>query len=375
MLLTYVANARLPTEKAHGIQIAKMCEAFADCGISVTLVIPKRKQINQALKGQNIFDYYQVKNNFNLKPIFNFDLLPFHQIGINTGSLAYLLQETTFSLSAFLATLKSKGIIYTRSKIYAFLRCLAGLQVIFESHDSPYGGLIDTLVAKKAKKIVCITKSIQNSWNNLGAKTIYAPDSVSQEFFREISKFKARTQLNLPQTETLALYTGNLYKDKGIELIFSAVKALPAIEFYVVGGSVIDKNIKPAKDKAKGIKNLKIVGHRPYSQIPIWLKAADVLLLPLSAKSKKSREDTSPLKLFEYLASSKSIVASDVKSIKEVVSDREVLFFKADDLSDYVAKIKLAIKGNREMTRRAFQKAKYYTWNNRARLIIKNIKV
>lgn len=31
MKIIYIANARIPTEKAHGIQIMKMCEAFASC--------------------------------------------------------------------------------------------------------------------------------------------------------------------------------------------------------------------------------------------------------------------------------------------------------------------------------------------------------
>src|SRR3989338_4247374 len=42
MKLYFVANARMPTDKAHGIHIAKMCEAFAEAGADVTLVVPRR---------------------------------------------------------------------------------------------------------------------------------------------------------------------------------------------------------------------------------------------------------------------------------------------------------------------------------------------
>ncbi len=37
MKILYIANIRLPTEKAHGIQIMKMCEAFAHAGAEVEL--------------------------------------------------------------------------------------------------------------------------------------------------------------------------------------------------------------------------------------------------------------------------------------------------------------------------------------------------
>src|SRR3989338_2603983 len=62
--LVYVANLRLPTEKAYGIQITKTCEALADSGLEVTLISPKRKNPN--IK-ENIFDYYSVKKIFSDK--------------------------------------------------------------------------------------------------------------------------------------------------------------------------------------------------------------------------------------------------------------------------------------------------------------------
>ncbi|HEV8666352.1 MAG TPA: hypothetical protein VN665_00695, partial [Candidatus Paceibacterota bacterium] len=50
MKIYYVANARMPTEKAHGIQIAKMCEAFIESGIDLTLVVPSRKTTPESVQ-------------------------------------------------------------------------------------------------------------------------------------------------------------------------------------------------------------------------------------------------------------------------------------------------------------------------------------
>jgi hypothetical protein len=42
MKLLYCANIRVPTEKAHGLQIVQYCEAFADAVIStLTLSLVK----------------------------------------------------------------------------------------------------------------------------------------------------------------------------------------------------------------------------------------------------------------------------------------------------------------------------------------------
>ena len=65
MKLIYIDNARIPTEKAHGVHIMKMCEALANIKIeeqslTVELIVPKR--INKIK--ENPFNYYDVEKNF-----------------------------------------------------------------------------------------------------------------------------------------------------------------------------------------------------------------------------------------------------------------------------------------------------------------------
>ncbi len=67
MKLIYVANIRLPTEKAYGVQIMKTCEAIARLGIDVRLIIPTRKSI--AFAGVNPFEHYGVEKNFTIQRI------------------------------------------------------------------------------------------------------------------------------------------------------------------------------------------------------------------------------------------------------------------------------------------------------------------
>ena len=68
MKLIYISNSRIPTEKAYGVQIVKMCEAFAKNGIDVTLLIPKRRSNTD----KDLFSYYGVAPIFKIK---NFQLL------------------------------------------------------------------------------------------------------------------------------------------------------------------------------------------------------------------------------------------------------------------------------------------------------------
>ena len=63
----YITNSRLPTEKAHGYQIVKMCQALAQNGANVLLLHPFRHQRNPRLKEQSVFDYYGVPPVFEVR--------------------------------------------------------------------------------------------------------------------------------------------------------------------------------------------------------------------------------------------------------------------------------------------------------------------
>jgi len=59
MKIIYLANIRIPTEKAHGLQVMKMCQAFQGAGADIKLVVAKRK--NPKFENMDVFDYYKIK--------------------------------------------------------------------------------------------------------------------------------------------------------------------------------------------------------------------------------------------------------------------------------------------------------------------------
>ena len=75
-----------------------------------------------------------------------------------------------------------------------------------------------------------------------------------------------------------------------------------------------------------------MVGHVAPSEVPTWLAAADIAVLPNSGTSVIGSRYTSPLKLYEYLAAGCPIVASDVPAVREVVTDGETaVLVRPDD--------------------------------------------
>ena len=73
MKVVYITNARLPTEKAHGIQIIKMCEAFSELGFDVNVIHPWRYQSNKYHR-TNVEDFYNLKYKISISKIPFFDV-------------------------------------------------------------------------------------------------------------------------------------------------------------------------------------------------------------------------------------------------------------------------------------------------------------
>ena len=115
-----------------------------------------------------------------------------------------------------------------------------------------------------------------------------------------------------------------------------------------------------------------IVGHRSHDEIPIWLRAADVLVLPNTAKEEISAHYTSPMKLFEYMASGRPIIASDLASVREVFNETLGTFFTPDDPVALSVAIQRVLEYPEEAEIKAAMARRgvaMYTWEIRAKCI------
>ena len=107
MKLIYIVNARIPTERAHGMQVMKMCAAFGKQGFEVELVVPARWKNSITT---DPFEYYQVDDRFRIRRLFSLDLTRFGR------SFLFILHNLCFALAAiiFLMAQKRGSIVYTR---------------------------------------------------------------------------------------------------------------------------------------------------------------------------------------------------------------------------------------------------------------------
>ncbi|MFH1610662.1 MAG: glycosyltransferase family 4 protein, partial [Patescibacteria group bacterium] len=378
MKILYITNSRIPTEKAYGIQIMKMCEAFSLQNIDLELILPTRK--NMPFKGVDLFEYYSVEKEFKIQKIKSWD--PDFLMKLPNG--VYIKFQIIFFIhnlkKYFKNNIKDRSLImYTRDEYLLPILQKFSNKVIWEAHSIPRNIKRYLKYWKNCHKIIVVNNKLKSELEKLGIagnKILVAHDGVDLEKFNiETSKYELRKKFGLPEDKKIIMYTGHLYNWKGVQTLAEASNFLKDDQLIVFLGGT-DYDIKNFKNKNADLieqNKILVLGYKEPKLIPEYLKLADILVLPNTGKDKKS-DWTSPMKLFEYMASGISILASDLPSIKEVLNQKNAIFFKSDNSQDLAEKIDYILNNSEVMTNlsnQAKQDVREYAWGKRVEKIIK----
>ncbi len=386
MKIVYLANIRLPSEKGQTLQTMKMIDALAGCGVFVELVVPFR--FNKTMKHiKDVYSYYNIKNKDKIKitTLYIPDFMPFKSL---LGHWAFRINYWFFARFASLyALLTHSDIIYSREwRVLMFLRNYKK-NLIFELHDFREKDIWGyRAVSKSCLKIITITRALKDSLTSCGIdekKIEVLPDAVDLDEVRiKADKKEARERVNLPLDEKLVVYTGHLYEWKGIDVMIDAWKHLQGDNIKLILAGGMEEDIRRIKMHifSEDIKNVLIVGFVPYNLIPYYLKSADFLILSANKKYEIAEKYTSPLKLFQYLASRVPVIAPKTSAMLEVLDETTAYLFDGDSpesLADIVRQAFVDLDKNhdkiKKMTEKGYEIAKQNTWQKRARRIVKFI--
>jgi glycosyltransferase involved in cell wall biosynthesis len=335
MDIGYLLNSRIPSDNAHVIQSLQMCDGFVQCGYDVTVLYPNRTQVDDDLGDVTVTEYYDIDDSIGFASFWYPDINAFRSmLGLDaTSQLA--LSRAVFSLRA--ATYARRflfDIHYTRGLFVATLLVSLGLPTVLELHEQSIGAWGRRALARighsqQLRGVVTLTDPARESFVSAGvpaAKVTVVPDGVDLSAYEpNLSKAEARRHLDLDREASYVGYTGSLTPGKGVRTLVDACAELPA-ELLVVGGREDERDRLRRYLEDNGIGNVRLVGQVEPTAVPAYQRAADVLALPPRADVSNHRhnpETTSPLKMFEYMAAERPIVATKLPGITDVLTDEE----------------------------------------------------
>lgn len=268
------------------------------------------------------------------------------------------------------------------------LSLVKGFPYAYEIHNYEFGrsklkDYFNKKIFKKASFVVTISKYTKENWIKNGIledNILVLPSGVDIEAFdlSHIDKTSLRKKLGLPREKKIIMYCGQLLYWKGIDTLIESFQYNQSkdVLLLVVGGNEMDIQKYKRKSNELKLNNIRFVGHQPFSKIPKYMRSADILVLPNSGNYTISNLHTSPIKLFEYLASKTPVIASNLPSIKQFVSNEEVTFFEPDNPEDLWANIVSTLVGDettKNNLKKGFKKASSCTWQSRAEQIYNKI--
>lgn len=334
MTVLYLADTRFPIERANGAQTMATCRALAARGHEVTLVV----RPDTAPVPRDPYAFYGGE-----RP----DRMTIRTIPSVRDTR---LRRMRFLVEAGAMASRWPGVVFTRDLgLASFLLQVPFVRrprVVYESH-----GVADIVSAEmprllgrpdlvpSAAKLRRLSRRDARVWHRAAAYvTITAALAAELE-----SRFGARAHVHVvpdggPDPRAMALpshdpthrpvvvgYAGHLYPWKGADVLMSALAAVPEVHGLIVGGHPAEADRARVEGLARSMgleSRVTFTGHVPPGDVATRLAAASILVLPNTASAISERY-TSPLKLFEYLAMGRPIVASDLPAIREVLTDGE----------------------------------------------------
>jgi glycosyltransferase involved in cell wall biosynthesis len=382
MRILYLADIRFPLERANGIQSMETCHALAARGHEVVLVV--RPDTREPARDPFVF--------YGLPRIAGLTIEVAPITGPATARRAGYL---TFTLGRAIGRTR-QDLLLTRDLGLAslLLRLPAAVRapLVYEAHTiaadaaAARPNLLSGAPAASASKLRRLARRDARVWHGAdGYVTItdglrhelearFGPRpqiAVIPDGVRPPAAVNPPTPPGVDRPFTIG-YAGHLYPWKGVDLLIEALAALPDTRGLIVGGHEQEPDLARVKALAAQLdcgSRLTFTGLIPPPDVAARLQQADVLVLP-NPPSAISNTFTSPLKLFEYMASGRPIVASDLPAIREILRDGDTaLLVEAGNpqaLVAGIARIKEDAALGARLAARALEDVQAFSWAKRA---------
>lgn len=356
MKLTYVTRVNVPGRAAQSLQIEHMARAFhAELTDDFRLIASRPKGLVAA-------------RNFPLEWL------------VATNRPSRPLNYFRFLVAGLRAA--RYGPVFTRDIAIAFAIVVTGGQVLYEMHRQPETGtarrLTRWLAGKRNIGFVSISQALADFYiaeYGLSDRQVHVAHDgafVEDSSLPDPVERKAiLRELGLPQDKIILLHSGSVYKG-GAELFGHLAAPFGERALLVhVGGK--DEQLALWRRKYADCGNVELRSQVSSEIARKYQLAADYLLY-INTRNNPIYWCTSPLKLFEYMATGLPIIGADIGSVGEVLNDSNAFCFDPDDLGSIRRAIEKAMQDPEEAQRRATrarqQIEEEYSWYRRARGIL-----
>jgi len=194
--------------------------------------------------------------------------------------------------------------------------------LIPEKAFQSFGKQVNIKAIKNADLVITINQKLSELAVELGStedKTILIDAGIDlNDFDPELDDSSIRNEYNIALDDTVLFFMGFIYEFAGMkELAIELGKnkdKYPKMKILIVGDGDAYERLKEIKEEYDLGDQLILTGRQPYERIPEFLASADFCLLPAYI-DEEIMQDIVPIKLYEYLAMEKVVIATELPGI------------------------------------------------------------
>lgn len=371
MKVHYLATTELPAPFASGVHVMNMAYGLHCAGaeVSMTAFRGDLSLIGPQAKWDDIWGFYGIP------PCFEIDWL---QRERRRG------RSTLQGLAAALqARRRRPDLVLGRYPRACAMACLAGLPTVFETHQ-PLAScqpierrlLKMMLRSKNFRGIVTISQPLQRilmEETGLPAQRVLVAHDAATPLVEE----DAAQRGGAPERPR-AGYLGSLNEGRGIDIILELARLVEGTDFHIVGGT--PDEVARWQTSTQTSSNVTFHGFQPPAAAARMRLGMDILLAPYQADTQvhggiNTAQWMSPIKIFEYMASRKPILCSDLPVLREVLRHEENALLLPPREPKAWASALARLRSDPDLAGRLAETAwrdfeEHYTWQGRARKIL-----
>jgi glycosyltransferase involved in cell wall biosynthesis len=234
----------------------------------------------------------------------------------------------------------------------------------------PLAKYLERKIIQKSKIVFTINKGLIDSLTDLGAdphRISIIPGGIDFNRFNlsTVNTTAVREKYGINNNDFVVFFMGWIYDFSGLkELVLDMIpekEKHPDLKLLVVGEGDYYAELKKIVQTTAMADRVILTGKRPYEEIPGLIGAADICLLP--AYNNEIMNDIVPIKMYEYLAMHKPVIATRLKGIQlEFGTSNGVIYVNTPN--DIIARVlSLSPEEINDLSERARNFIENYSWD------------
>ena len=370
-----VLYARFPSEMAYSHHIIQVAKGFVENNCDVNIYYPKT--YNKKTLKETPEEYYGDLTNVTFIQINNIDITSFRIYEISPNFVKkFLYSLNTFIWSRKLKKNKNENFVWSTNPNILLIAKKYFKYVIYEKHgQAKYIQKLSISILKKSTNtlMIGVTEFAYNELSKNFNNALYLTNGVDKNF---ISQKEKPLQSNLVtigyigMLETYGVDKGVLNSIKEIDKLSIETK----LNIEVIGGPEHKLNeLRGFIETSREDKNYSIKPSIPHNEVAKVLRNFDIGIVPYPNDSHMNKY-ASPMKIFEMAACGVPILASDIKSHKELEKfNLGIIYFRNGDFSDFSLRLQELILDEdlrKKLTQLSLKNIGNLSWDNRMNTVL-----